>query len=285
MTDLENKYQVLLKEREQLLRDIADIKEKEAFASAKARGHMHRKLLLRRLPVAWVNSVFCTQRENILPLITYTFDNVNINNIVININTFHLPYETHYFAMLCKNVVMTDKGIVLELEDPYRKISTYPLQRIDLETAQSFIGRIVVVKLQITRDAAINKVFRVEGIKLLKYTCKGVLINNVEKIIEAPMYPSIKFLENLHKYDECIYALNSVEQYFRNNDFFTSRQDEKRLHIQNDENKFSLAVLGDNIFYIADDAEKMPEIQKEIYRNYKDMLVLNPDYGDLLYYY
>lgn len=166
-----------LRERKKKLeKEIEDCKEKELFEVAKSSTLRTRESLLRRIPIGWMDSVFCSRRDVLLTFITSTLSVYDLKEAELCARkevVTKKASEYQYVAVLCEAVLPTAAGSVLVLRDPFRRVNTQPLTHVGIETAQSWIGHILIVKIKILPEQYRLKEVEVCGIKHLRYTRNG----------------------------------------------------------------------------------------------------------------
>lgn len=197
-----------------LLAEIENLKEKESLAVAQSLNRSYRKSFFRRIPLGWLDSVYCTRRDKILKHISSTLSTYDMRRDVKRLSFERLDKcyrECQYYAVICEAVINTPQGVVLSIRDPYRKMHTQPLKNTSIEQAERWVNSMLVVKAHLTEDQLTNDELQVERIKLLKYT------RNSEKkepgvYEKIPSFLSREFegFRGVYGYQKCLDAEENI---------------------------------------------------------------------------
>lgn len=209
------KIDELNRKKEQLKKAIDEIDEKEALAQAKCSTYMRDKILLHRLPVGWLDSVYCTCREELIPQISCTLGIPDLERAVRYRTFFFKERRVYYqyFALLCEAVLPASEGIVLVLRDPFRTVFSQPIKNLSAKMAMSWIGRILIVKAEIFEDQCNRDVLEICSIKRTKLTKKGIInaSGKEEKLFSMPAQAFIGRRKVLTKLD-CEIELENIKR-------------------------------------------------------------------------
>lgn len=203
--------QFLTETKNRLLNDINEIKEQEVFDNAKDRA-TGRSLFFKRLPADFLKSVYHTRRKELIELISATMEPNVLRDTIGRMKYDGRTMEYDYFVFHCYDVKKTPDGIILKLEDPYRKIETTPIAFDNKEQEkiiiQSSLKRMLKVKMQVTEEILTKTSFAVEKIIPLGLTLTGVYIEGLgERSIKNEDYEELNYITYLKGYDACHQAL------------------------------------------------------------------------------
>ena len=198
----------LEKQKEELEKEIKDYVEKEDFAVACGMcRHIKDNLFYRRFPMESIDSVFWTRRDILLPLVSATMQEECIREI--KYGYIKQKYDNHYIyvACICDGIIYSQKGPVLVLHDPYKKFISKALEKQphDIET---WIGRMLVLKMILEDNPTKQTEFKVVGVKKLRFTEFGEMVNNEERSIRNEKDNSVfKELSEANNYHDCMKEL------------------------------------------------------------------------------
>lgn len=197
-----------------LLAEIDKLREDEELAIAQSVNRKEMNSLFRRLPIGWIDSVYCTRRDKIVKHVSSTLSTYNMRRDICRLklagpDEYYKEYQ--YYAVICEAVVPTSQGVVLFIRDPYRKMHTQPLKKTSIEQAQNWVGLMLVVKAHITEDQFTNDELYIERIKVLKYTrdAEKKLSGNFEKI-PSFLAKEFEFYRGIFGQDKCKEAQKNI---------------------------------------------------------------------------
>lgn len=282
-------YKKLIERNQNLRKEIAyyeDLENNERrniFCSKETYSCIYYK----RLPLSFIDTVFYTHAKSIVPYVNCTFEDHILNNIIERLKRKKQETITLSFAMLCIGVTKTKDGPILILQEPFKILQTKPLKKTKLDTARSWINRIIIVDLELSVSAKEDDEFEAKRVKVLNLTRSGIIQDGEEQLIswcdnmvQLDKYYNYTYAGHkriLEHYKDatgraaCMNALAYMEYYY--NDKFiipTYRENENTLWI-----RFEEEVIG--IFYHND-------ILEMIYKNEENIKRLfNPD-GTMTWY-
>lgn len=186
MKSLKKTYSQLkdLKKRNVELKD--EIKSYEDQEEFKRRNTLCDKefygiLYFKRLPLSYINTVFYTYAYWLYPKVNTTFEEYILGITIEHLKALDQESIKLTFAMLCVGVKASIQGPILILNEPYKTLRTKPLRNTTLKTAKSWVNRILLVDLTITKTAFDDVEFKAHRIRPLKLTRYGELVDGVEK--------------------------------------------------------------------------------------------------------
>lgn len=188
----DQKYEELLQKKQELLKQIDDLKENEQLKIAQSSMCKQRKLFYRKLPLEWMYSIYYTCLDRLKQLCSSTLSPYDTEAALEKINTSVTEgkNDIQYYALLCESFFQTPEGVVLVLRDPYRQVTSQPLKKISAEKAEEWLGMVLIVKVRLNdgMNADFHEIF-IERIKQTRYTKDGIKDSNgVEKKITSLAY-------------------------------------------------------------------------------------------------
>ena len=232
---LEREIEQLEKQKQKLLNEIQDIDEKDEFATGETYTKYFINLYYKRLPLEYLASIFFTKRDVLLPMINANFDEFMLHQIVEYLEIDEKESAVMSIAMHCEAALPSDKGPILVLSDPYKTIRTKPLVRIDYDTAIKWIGRVVIAKIIITKNAKMENIFELKGIKLLKYTLKGIIDPDGKETKIVPNIELFNEYKGITGYNQCIQALSRIEKDLKCKGYLVNRENDHTLRFRKDD--------------------------------------------------
>ncbi len=229
---LENRINTVKKE-------IENIKEKDFFQTARLHyGKMDQFYSYRRLPVSELNTVYHTKRERLLEQITLTFNPRVIRSAFVRMEVNGEKESIEYMALCCTGVRRVDSTYRLCLKDPYREIIGYiadiPTEIMErIKSEENLIGRIVQVKLPISKDRLAAGCFPVLAMKLLPYFLHAEEKESQRWELETRDYDIFEDLIGINGIDRCRQAcINKIIQLEKSGGL-RARPEEEREAIEN----------------------------------------------------
>ena len=235
------------------LAELARLKEEEEFLEADSYLGPYRKILFRRLPLDWLDSVYRTKVAALEKRVNASFQPQVVKNI-----TEHIIQEktTPVFTMAlhCMGVIPMQGGTKMILQDPYRMITTNPL-KLSLEEAEGYIDDLLLVRIRFTAEAASATEFEVLSLRRTRYTRLQEKTDHGLKDV-FPESALIRYLDqkNVKGARECMRALDGIqgelERIGNRIETFCCRYSQGQLYIRRHGVKELLLVVGDHLEYI-----------------------------------
>lgn len=132
--------------------------------------------LLPDYPTKWKNSFFYLHQDIAEELTEGNLSSNYINTIKKFRKYDYSSQNSYYykpFVVHCHGVIPTEEGPMLCLEDPFGSIISRPLKNISLETAKSWINRMLVAYIGIHYE---HEEFPINRVKTLKFTLYDEII-------------------------------------------------------------------------------------------------------------
>ncbi len=257
--------------------DLENNERRNIFCSKDLYGSVYFK----RLPLSFINTVFYTHTKVLFPYVNCTFEDYLLNNILESLKADHKQSITLSFALLCIGVSKAKDGPVLILQEPFKTLQTKPLKKTKIETARSWINRVLLVDLEIPTSVKEDYEFEVKRIKVLNLTRSGIIKDSEEQLIswcdnmvKLDRYYNYTFVGHkriLEHYKDvsgradCMNALAYMEYYYNDKVVIpTYRENDNTLWI-----RFEEEAIG--IFYHNDILEMIYEPKENVKR------LFNPD--------
>lgn len=260
---IQKEIDLLEEKKRKLIAEINDIDEKDEFATGETYTKNHVDLYYKILPLEYIPTIFNTRRESLLKYINATFEEFIIDCVLRCLDIDKKEFAIMSIAMLCETVIQTKDGPVLILSDPYKRIKSQPL-KVDFETAASWVGRIVVARIKISKTVNKDKQFEIKGIKVLKYTLYGIIdeTGNENKIT----YSGLTFKDhiNCEGNEECIEALSNIEKDLIKKGYITLRRTDHILSFRKDDIIELLVIKHNKLNYLYKKVEKLSDWEKAI---------------------
>lgn len=220
----------LLNQKSMLQKELDKIDEEETFAISKSINYNSMDRFYRRLPMGWLDSVYCSRRDVLLRFISSTLSTVDLKRDVYRLKyasgVRKIPYQ--YYALLCESALSTEEGVVLFLRDPYRRVHTQPIENIDSMKVENWVGRILVVKVRLVDNQETQNCIFVENIKCLKLTRSGEIIYGKEIPVASFLGTEFAFRNKVKGIVPCQIEINRIKKEAQKNGWIVynnSRED------------------------------------------------------------
>lgn len=251
--ELESKIQALKGTKEEKLRELAKLKEEEEFLEADSYLGPFRKVLFRRLPLSWLDSVYRSKVMALEKVVNASFQPQVVSHIVE-----HIIHEktTPVFTMAlhCVGVMPIQGGTKMILQDPYRMITTKPLN-LTLEEAEEYIDQLLLVRIRFTAEATSSTEFEVLSVRRTRFSRSQEKNEGVYKDV-LPESALIRYLDrkDITGWRECMHALDDIQgELERVGDrigTYCCRHTQGQLYIRRRGVKELLLVAGDHLEYV-----------------------------------
>lgn len=247
--ELMKEIQVLEDKKKSLYLNIANIDRKDDFLVGNTYTYYYREIMLKRLPLNYIGTVFHLRRDMILKETNCNMDNYLLEHVISWYKQEGEESATMTIAMVCDAVLPTSNGPVLQLSDPYKIIRTFPLKNTMIEEAQLWIGKLLYVRLVLKETAVTDKVFEIKEIKQSNYTLKGEIIDNKETQL-------LYYGERFNEYYRCTglpgckAALDNIEKYLMSKKYGIYRVDNEELRFRKDDMIEILIYKNNRLEYI-----------------------------------
>lgn len=164
----------LLKQIAYLEQDIEDLQteclyEKQYVLSGT--GAL-RSTLYRRMPVSYVDTAFQIRGPEIAGLVTMTFSPHNLSRIFECMEIRGFTAYDEIIVMCCTGCEQTPLGWILTLEDPYKKLTTYPIKDLPYskeELRERLLRIRTTIRYQDTCDRLECKILELLPFRLHEY--------------------------------------------------------------------------------------------------------------------
>lgn len=193
-------------------KEFFQLKDTDEFLQSDSDLGSYRQYLFCRMPLHYLDSVFMTRREKLIPKITATFEPSIIRHISEVLSEKDM---THIFtmALYCQNIIPGKTGIRLVLEDPYRTIRTQPLN-LTQNDAESLIGLVILAKVALNGNSYNPNIkdFQISAIQKTVYTLDGEYKNGSFQPIPVDTDRNRYYLlRNIRGVEECRTKLDAME--------------------------------------------------------------------------
>lgn len=235
--------------KKSLFLNIANIDRQDDFLVGNIYTHYYRDIMLKRLPLSYIGTVFHVCRDKIIKETNCNMDDYLLKHVNNWCEQEGEKTATMTMAMICDAVLPTSNGPVLQLSDPYKVIRTFPLKKTMIEDALQWIGKLLYVRVVIGNTASEDKVFEIKEIKESNYTLKGEIIKNEE-------IPLLYYGERFSEYVRCSglpgckVALDNIEKYLKSKNYGTYRVDKEELRFRKDNIIEALIYKNNRLEYV-----------------------------------
>lgn len=199
--------ELLEKENAELERELFLLNEEEDYKTAQAYTKAYKLTMYRKIPLSYVNTVFYTDREYLQKKATGCFIKEVLDLGLRNARQMCDSNMKLHFAMEVIGVTETQQGPLLSLKDPYRMITTAPMQKLTADDAREYIGKVILAKLQIPEDYETCNYFTLKSIKPLHFDKKN-------KDIRPPHWDKLRQYTQVAGEAECRAAISEIADYF-----------------------------------------------------------------------
>lgn len=205
----------LEREADALEKKLENLKDEEYRRVLRSENRGYRKQFYKRLPIGWLDSVYCTRLHALLPYISSTLSTYDLKRDLDTMKNAYYPgeeYKEHQvYVVLCESVVPTKEGVILFMADPYRKIHSQPLE-IDITYAEKLIGKMLMIQVWLSEDQLTNPEFDIEKFRELKYTRNGIIDDDgKEKIYKSAISDVMSAYRGVFGHDKCVIAMNKMK--------------------------------------------------------------------------
>jgi len=202
--ELEEEIKRLKEENRKLEREYYEAQEQEIYKTAQCYCFRDKLLFYRAIPLSMITTPFYYNREVLSKKATACFMPKALKNIKRNADfAFDFNPQLH-FAMLCERIIISAKGIMFVLSDPYRTIQTVPVESFTEEEAERYVGKIVIAKLIIPKDYEKESLFTLKAIKTTNYASEFRMVHEDWNILK-------KYTTVTGK-TECMDAIKNIEK-------------------------------------------------------------------------
>lgn len=208
----EEEKQALLKEKEQLEKEIFLLGETELLKRAQRQTFYEIKCAYRRMPVPFLKTVFHTRRDELLRYASLTFDLFFIKRIESMLQENNISELTHYMVLYCEDITKVENGYELTLIDPQKKAYGFVDKLPKNASEYKIRNHIIQVKAIIDSISLKEGRLRIEYIRPLPYTLVGDATDGTVRSIETPDYDMLKDLETYENQTAQAACMNMAEQ-------------------------------------------------------------------------
>lgn len=204
LAQLEAEVALLEAENARLERELYLAEEEEIYKTGKSYSYRCSKFFYRVVPLSMLSSAFYQKREIFAKKATACFM-PHLLNKVIETAGHSLDYNPQlHFVMVCDQILCCGDGIMFMLSDPYRTIQTVPINTMTIDEAESFVGKVVLVKLIVSKDFSDTECFPLKAIKELNMPAKYSVNHEDWHILRQYISVSGNF--------ECLNTIKNIEK-------------------------------------------------------------------------